>query len=973
MNKRLSKFGRNWLRACCVVTVCGAVYSCSDDYELDDKTPDWLNSSIYEYLQTGDKYKDFVRLIDDLGMDTVLSKTGSKTLFVADNDAFAEFYQNNPWKVRRYEDLSLAQKKLLFNNAVVNNAYLLEMMSSIPSATTPIKGECLRRVTSATATDSVPYFTADELPVSYNPDDKDYWARFRQKGGMHLALDATSPMMLHFLEAYLSQANITNEDFKVITGRERQSNDAFVYDNKVLEADIRCENGYVNRLDKVLLVPQNMAEVLRTNGQTNIMSHMIDRFSAPFYNEELTNRYKLIYGNTVDSIFEKRYFSSRSKGGNALMNDQGTDPKNNPTGTDVKYGLLFDPGWNEYASLDLEKEVDMGVIFAPIDDVLYEYFFTPNGAGYFLIDAFAKHIPVSGPTDYENIYKAIDLIPFRVISALTNNLMKDYFKDAVPSKFMSLTNDVRDPMFEEGHQVDVRGTKLANNGLIYLMGEVLSPARYAAVSAPALVAEDMQVFNYAIRSGSDDNPSSLGNLTPHFYAYLEAMSSRFSFFVPKDGFYYIDPVSFLDATVNGTSLVGKAYRYDWDTANNGKAPKVTQFECIYDLKTNTVTSMTQKGTVTSAVWGDRLRDMLETHTIVHEDEETATGIETNKNFFLAKNGAPIYVGTSYDGNESRRVGMEVKGGLQMDLSGDFISDDISIPNSPTVVRFDNQTKGGNGMAYQIDSPLMPTIKSVYSVMYNDSLQFGEFFKLCQTDTEVLKEAGIEQATDQKRYNIFVPNGGLPCYDNGTGAVKEKLATNVRFFNNYRYTVYIPTNEEIQKAVTERGLPTWESIRTFLELDKDIADRTDYEGRQEELAARNAKARVMIEVLVNFVKYHFQDNSVFVDLPSFNAEYSSATIDRESRLYCKIQVSSSGNNLEVKGEGNAAPCSVTEDNNILTRDYVISGTNISASSFAVVHGIDGVLDYKTYKDGRYDSEWATQEAMDKYLAKYRIEE
>jgi hypothetical protein len=67
--------------------------------------------------------------------------------------------------------------------------------------------------------------------------------------------------------------------------------------------------------------------------------------------------------------------------------------------------------------------------------------------------------------------------------------------------------------------------------------------------------------------------------------------------------------------------------------------------------------------------------------------------------------------------------------------------------------------------------------------------------------------------------------------------------------------------------------------------------------------------------------------------------------------------------------------VTENVNYLTRDFTISNKVISASSFAVIHGIDGVLNYKLYGDSaenpRYDVEWATESAAKKYLAKYRI--
>ena len=110
MKKRFCKHGRSWLGALCLISVCGATYSCTDEYELDDKSPSWLNASIYAYSQTNGNYKNFVKLIDDMEYAEVLDKTGSKTLFVADDDAFAEFYKSNPWGVASYNELTKSQK-----------------------------------------------------------------------------------------------------------------------------------------------------------------------------------------------------------------------------------------------------------------------------------------------------------------------------------------------------------------------------------------------------------------------------------------------------------------------------------------------------------------------------------------------------------------------------------------------------------------------------------------------------------------------------------------------------------------------------------------------------------------------------------------------------------------------------------------------------------------------------------------------
>lgn len=985
MFKSFCNLRRNAVKALCVVSVAGAVSSCKDDYMWDNGNPSWLGSSIYEYLQTDGNYKNFIKLIDDLGYAEVLGKTGSKTLFVADDNAFNKFYESNDWNVKSYSELTTSQKKLLLNSAMINNAYLLEMMSSTAAGdgdnAEPNKGHCLRRETAINVTDSVTHILPDDIPHSYNADDQDYWGRFRKsEKGIYVALDATNPMMTHFLAAQMANQEITDADFTAITGRTRETKDAYIYDCKVIKQDITCQNGYINVLDKVLITPQNMAEILRNGDDSKLFSHMIDRFSAPFYSSTLTKDYQLIYGDKVDSVFQKRYFSDRSQGNTTLYNDAGTDPTNNKNGNTIfdtgsNKPLPFDPGWNQYrADARTAKEEDMGVIFCPTDDKLKEYFFSENGGGHFLINAYAPELVdkiTEKTTDLELMYEAIDQIPRNTIRALLNNLMKESFVSCVPSKFATIKNSAQDAMFDESdnyHTDRILETKLANNGIIYMMNEVTTPAEYAAVSAPAYVEKDKRIFNWAIQKDQ------LGGIPTNYYAYLLAMSSRFSFFVPQDeNFLYIDPLSFINPTVEigseGTTLTGRAYSYTWDERNN--APTVKSYEYLYDITTGkgTLGSLRSNETVDQTCYGNRLKDLLETHTIIHEDnssitgiDETKTGVECDKHYFISKNGSVIYVEDAT--LRAQENGMKVMGGWQI------ANDELC-----SVKKFDDKSAEkngyGNGFAYMLDKPIMPTIESIYSALYNNP-DFSDFFELCQTDEQVLASIGIE-GNAQSKYKIFVNNKGIPCYDKFTGQ-KVSTTTNVRFFNNYRYTVYVPTNEAMAEA-HKNGLPTWEDVRQLLELDLEDEEKTDLTEEEEE--ARNTKATAMCTAIINFVKNHFQDNSVFADSPAITSTaYETSTINSETGVYCKVHVSSEGNGSLFIKDASGKTCSITDDKNIIARDYVTNGgstpikTTLQASSSAVIHGINGVLDYRE-EGGRWDNNWSSLAKARAYLNKYKL--
>ena len=199
----------------------GGLSACSG-YDLADEDPSWLGSSIYDYLRSNGNYTNVVKLIDDLNYTNVLAKTGSKTLFVADDEAYNRFFEKNDWGVHSYEELSLAQKKLLLNGSMINNACQVAYLSSSAG---PTEGDCMRRLTSMSAFDSVPVLTPAQMP------DNPYWQRYREAGKPIVCMtDRTVPPMIHFIEMFLTQKLITNDDCDFLFNYQtkRQPGDANV-------------------------------------------------------------------------------------------------------------------------------------------------------------------------------------------------------------------------------------------------------------------------------------------------------------------------------------------------------------------------------------------------------------------------------------------------------------------------------------------------------------------------------------------------------------------------------------------------------------------------------------------------------------------------------------------------------------------------------------------------------------------------
>ena len=1005
MKNRFCRMGKTVIGAFLLLSIGGITYSCQDDYTLDETRPSFLGGSIYDELKSRNKFNYTVRLIEDLGYKEVMSKTGSKTLFVAPDAAYEEFFKNNKWGVSSYESLSDAQKRILFNGAQLNNAYVIEMMGNADNGD---KNLALRQNSAAAVVDSVRWWRPEELPTNYSQveGEKHYWDRFKGDKGKSIlmATDDSEPMMTHFVENNMKEQRIKRSDVAFIVGdkegwSESDPTRAYVFGNRVVEQDVVCLNGYFHVLDKVLVPPSSMAEEIRSNGSTNIFSHILDRFSAPYYDATLTENYKALHNNSVDSIFEKRYFAINTKSGRLITGPDRVVNNDFPL-------LTYDPGWNSYKPEGgTEKEKDMGVMFVPSDKALEDYFL--RGAGKVLIERYGlKGVEVNEA----NLMKHIDQIPLDIVQPLVNNLMKPSFNESVPSKYLTIMNDARDPMFplrdypsEAAYKSVIDKTVLANNGVVYVMNRVVSPADYASVLAPALYSSNTQVVRTVVRAddsfvqGSD---YAKAPLQQYFSTYLKAMQSRFSFFVPTDeglkNYGYIDPASMVRnrqvyyrweptntrGAGSGVKTLGirqLAYRLNLKTGPQAKDPEERNYH-----HEGHVTIDQGPGYIKKKL----LIEMVNHHIVVHGDKD-ADGLDGSRKYLLSREGAPIIV--EHKGNETILMG-----GLAEQLQP-LLQNQNENYRSKVIAVYDQtrKTNGyGNGMTYLIDRPLQATTRTAHYILRNNP-NYSEFLKLCEgLTTNVLDKAGLYDSLKAKKlddaagkerekialkYYIFVAGNKAGQVFNA-GSKDDKL---VRFFNNYRYTIYAPTNEAVKAEVT-KGLPTWETIEKYLtdNLQAEVK-LADDKSNQKEVDAVNKhnseikiKAQAMITTLVNFLKYHFQDESVFVDGVSNSQKYSTSSVNNETKVYMKLDVTQTPNSIVLKDEsGQTIP--VVAPYNQLVRDANFDRESapqyIRSSSYAVVHTIGKALLFDKSLSAGYARKWSSVKQAKAFLSKFSIKE
>ncbi len=900
----------------------GALQSCEKDILTGQ--PEWLGNSIYERLQEGIDGKSFnytIRLIDDLGQTDVLSQTGSKTLFVTSDDEYDKWFSSNSWGVRSYEELTTSQKKQLFNGTMINNAYLIELMSNTEATTTngdPEKGMCMRRETAASIYDNVPTMNPADFPSNVSlPGDpvNKAWKEVRDANKpIYVLQDNTPAPMIHFLPEYMQKNNIKDEDLKVVSNGESDNiNDSWISGKKVISKEQTCKNGYIYVVNGVMETNPNMAAIIRDETKevaTTRWASFLSRFSAP-QKVEMSENEKLVFTKQHPELADKDMYVLRYL--NSSSNHQFTSPTGKYADNLSITLLKLDPGWNQYSAAELSMKNDAGVMIVPTDEAVNSWL--TNGVGKTLLEK----------------YGSIEKVDLETMAKLLNVNILGSFAASVPSKFGSVQNDAQLSLGIKAE--DVVRCYMGCNGVVYVVNKVFEPAEFSSVTFPALMYGgnpdpdkpdelSFQLIYKAMQgrvSGSTNSDYDL-DFTP----YLTSMDSKFNVFIPynmvvskgntndvknRKVVRFVDPCSWgMEQPWLYECYVDTAGYHGAKGAVVAKAYKITQIQNNGTIQISTGTSEN----VPSTIVANRLFDYLDNAIVVGD-------ISASQEFYKTKAGSTI----SFKNNN-------IRGGLQMEKNYDIPVDRIY--------------EESNGKTYGIvaDAAIDNTVMKV---------------RIPQTASKSLYKILKEEADnggDKLFYNmIYQAPSGKTFFSNTNSKYVSLLNDyNLTIFDNYNYTVYVPKDAEVQSWIDAGYLPTWE-------------DYNDLASNYPSLSATKVKELQdsIANIITNFVRYHIQDNSVYVGgVPCNNTSYESGTLNKANKRFYTLSVTTDATSGSVKGIGNDEPVAIaSEFYNKPGREtwievpvssdgsYSLTANNvyqskIAASSYIVVHKINGTLCY-----------------------------
>ena len=947
--------------------LCIGLVSCTKDYVVPEgELPSWLGESIYKELQQSSQlegtFNTYCRLIDDMGYTEVLSKTGSKTIFPANDEAFARFFAggNNKFGVSSYEELTHSQKAELLFSTMLDNAILIGTLSNKQNAAgNMLQGQLVKHSTNMRLSYAVTNFSAQQMPANNK-----YFARFQNAAKPMLAVfDNTVSPMVHLTGEYMLNNNMTvtgdESDFKVLTGYDYEDGDAYIFDRKVIKSDVVCQNGYIHQLNEVLVNPGNMAQILRAGSDTHFISRMLDYYAFPEADMTLTQQYldSAATGNSQDTVFAIRYLSKNSQRTKLSQPLRGVTVAENQL-------LDFDPGWNYYNPTlkggTSDDDAEIAAFLAPNDEALENYFLK-EGA-YILKNLGVPSLDITK----ENLDAHLDAVfnnDPSVFASILNNVMKPYLTKTVPSTFSTVQNDAfefldvtKDDIIRKSDgKYDVT---IANNGVIYKMNKLFGPKLYNSVLGPASVYKDMRTMGEML----NDHQTTAGvasKLGADMYYYLLSMKARYGLFVPTDNetqFIVIDPTSVRDED----GLKGLRFRFDpqADGSFHVLVKKYAYVSGPYNqLSSYAEIANSPEVNIESGIYNSQIKDLLDYCTIVLADStETGKGspqygLYGNK-YYKTKHGGAIVVN-----------GSKVAGGLQIADPAQW---------STITETFDANSadaKIENGTVYRLDYPLQPTITSVMQTLerpefYDENADYDNidnapdydhFLNFCLqfNNEEIYNFAGIlgdndkaeQVATKLKAYRIIDDND------------------NWGMLSSYNYTIYAPTFEAMKTAQQSLGLPTWKKV---LEIVNDWESVKDEYGFSSEADA-SAYVKEQLDKMNRFVRYHTQNSSLFADryfknydpetgltspTPSFSTFYSNAIGIAQS-----LVVTGGGDKLVIEdASGTKVTVNASASNaNMIARDITTSdATNanygsykkIETSAFVTIHGIDTPLCYNS---------------------------
>ena len=718
-------------------------------------------------------------------------------------------------------------------------------------------------------------------------------------------------------DGYWQYKGLSHDDLAFIGAADTEGSEHIKIGNAhITQPNQRCKNGYLHLVDEVVVPQPNLMYTLaqaRSDGKCSLASSLVQRFNYLKYDAEYSDIY-----NHIDSAWTVC---------NSLLDRVAT--------------TLQTPA-----------------IILPTNEALKAFLLAADNP----LRSFG--------INQDNYYTTLMSLPREVLQPFVKEWFRTSFTDVLPSRYSNMRSAKGHQLLAgvttpEAYKLAVQQVITAADGIIVVVDAV--PNAEDLRNELTFVKLAGRVAGAALTA--NDRYEGERSTSPFSTDYQREMHNKsFTMFVPTDAgleqYGLVDPISMASnnrvswrywsltpdsISSNGTrqiAVAARAYRYDYKEVRNTETAR--PLAAIYSSNANDDCANGNFGPVKRQL----LTDMLDQHIVL---QDVNSLLNTQRHWYLSRSGMPIYM------KEHTNTNIVVNGGMQIDLNEKDVAD-----KHDCTLQFVGQNSTGTSVF--IDRPMQPTTQNVYQRLQSNDA-FSMFFDCANALNGAydLKNQLFDIETSEalnRKYTIFADfSGSYARYGNANTML-------VNFFHNFNYTIFVPTNEGMQKAIAE-GLPTIESIEQFVE------ESLDDNGQLPDDKREQAQARYL--TLLNFLKYHFCDKSYFLepDLESGDTEQTTtACIDASNQQALTADINSGNGMLMVRDASNRYKAVKPDLANIIARDAEFNNDPtraryIRSASNVVLHGIDNA-DYLLFDNtlnGDFTRAWRTPSAARKFVKKY----
>lgn len=902
-------------------------------------------STLYDNLQALGNYTTYLRLIDSFGgiqrafknevTDDERKYNGSidtLTVFAPNDEAFARFFAHNAWTdeqgnaISSYEQLSDSQKR-----ALIYVSYIPGFVTANSLHVSKSFRGYHRLYSYDRQFNLVPYKHTGGTDINtFSPNSNSYidyakelnqhivdgvWIGYGTIGNNTDGAFAYSGGTMIWNEDYWQYNGLSHDDLAFVGAADTMDSEHITIGNAhITQPNQRCKNGYLHLVDEVVVPQPNLMYTLaqaRSDGKCSLASSLVQRFNYLKYDAEYSDIY-----NHIDSA------------------------------------------WTVCNSLLDRVAIKTPAIILPTDEALKAFILaSDNPLGQCGINQ-------------DNYYDMLMSLPREVLQPFVKEWFRTSFTDVLPSRYSNMRSAKGHQLLAgvttpEAYKLAVQQVIHAVDGIIVVVDAV--PNAEELRNELTFVKLAGQVAGAALTA--NDRYEGERRTSPFSTDYQREMHNKsFTMFVPTDAglkqYGLVDPMSMASnnrvswrywsltpqsISYNGNgqiAVAARAYRYDYNKVRNAETDR--PLGATLSSKANENCGKDNYGPTKRQL----LTDMLDQHIVLQDLDSMLNNL---RHWYLSRSGMPIYM------KEHTSTNIVVNGGMQIDLN----EKDVADKHDCTL-----QLVGQNdtGTSVFIDRPMQPTTQNVFQRLQSNDA-FSTFFEYAEAlnNAYTLKEMLFGNEASEalsRKYTIFAdPSGSYARYGNANTML-------VNFFHNFNYTIFVPTNEGMQKAV-EAGLPTIESIEQFVE------ESLDGNGQLPDDKREQAQARYL--TLLNFLKYHFCDKSYFLepDLESGDTEQTTtACIDASNQQALTADINSGNGMLMVRDASNRYKAVKPDLANIIARDAEFNNDPtraryIRSASNVVLHGIDNA-DYLLFDNtlnGDFTRAWRTPSAARKFVKKY----